>query len=575
MRNLQALFLLLFLTICSLANAQSALLYNNGTTLFAAGSSIVKVGGSVNNGQDGIIENNGEFTIDENFENNSLTRGNGIYRVAGNWINNHTFIRETSTVRLNGNNQFIGGDSVTKFYNLILEGAGVKTLQINSEATNILNINDRELATNQFDMTLSNPNANSLQRTSGFVSSLAAGRLIRAMNEPVPYIFPTGSTIGTFRYRPAEIVHSNTQLAFYGVRMANTDATLEGFDRNSLDDIVCTTNPLFFHLIERKQGSNNANIRIYYDPTTDQEWDGLANFRFPQGEWTDLGAINTVTGSPFTYNEKANYNEFDNQPYILSRVRPQTPEILGEFALCGGLSALYSVSNPQAGVTYTWSATNGNVQNTQGNQTTVDWQNQGNGSISVIATSANGCSSQSATEDVNIGTTPNAAFTFNPPSGFGTDYFQFTDQSTGASSWDWTFGNTGTSNLQNPGHTFNFSDEHLVMLVVTSADGCTDTAFAIVPIIDGFNIPNVFTPNGDGVNDVFQINGSGFNTFKCQIYNRWGNLIFESNAPQIFWDGKTLAGTKAPAGVYFVIIEIDTLTDPIKYNGTVTLLDPK
>jgi gliding motility-associated-like protein len=236
---------------------------------------------------------------------------------------------------------------------------------------------------------------------------------------------------------------------------------------------------------------------------------------------------------------------------------------------------MYSAANPQSGTTYTWGATNGDLSNTIGTQTSINWFNVGDGTVTLTATSANGCSSLPTTENVSIGTSPTAAFTFNPPAGFGTDYFQFTDQSQGANTWNWTFGNTGNSDVQNPGHTFNFSDNHIVVLVVTSEDGCTDTTFAIVPIIEGFEIPNVFTPNGDGVNDVFQISGSGFNTYKCQIFNRWGNLVFESSAPQISWDGKTLAGVKAPSGVYFVILEVDTPTEPIKYNGTLTLLDPQ
>ena len=75
------------------------------------------------------------------------------------------------------------------------------------------------------------------------------------------------------------------------------------------------------------------------------------------------------------------------------------------------------------------------------------------------------------------------------------------------------------------------------------------------------DVPNVFSPNGDGVNDVFRIKasvtGCGKEQLLVKIYNRWGQLMFESNDINFEWDGKTTQGEKANDGVYFVVIEVD------------------
>lgn len=62
-------------------------------------------------------------------------------------------------------------------------------------------------------------------------------------------------------------------------------------------------------------------------------------------------------------------------------------------------------------------------------------------------------------------------------------------------------------------------------------------------------VPNSFTPNGDGINDVFGVHGEGMKSFSMNIYNRWGQLIFEANSVNQTWDG-TFDGSLAPNGSY-------------------------
>ncbi len=70
-----------------------------------------------------------------------------------------------------------------------------------------------------------------------------------------------------------------------------------------------------------------------------------------------------------------------------------------------------------------------------------------------------------------------------------------------------------------------------------------------------FIVPNVFTPNGDDKNDIFLINATYTDNYSISIYNRWGNLVFVSNSPNISWDGRTSAGEEVSTGVYYYIIK--------------------
>ncbi len=143
-----------------------------------------------------------------------------------------------------------------------------------------------------------------------------------------------------------------------------------------------------------------------------------------------------------------------------------------------------------------------------------------------------------------------------------------------ASNYFWDFGNSTTSALFNPSVTYSVAGIYTVSLVANFAT-CYDTSYKVIIITDNLSItiPNVFTPNYDGINDLFTIHSEGALTMHLEIRNRYGVLLFVNDGTGVQWDGRSLSGENIPEGTYFYILEVtDVLNNIKKYNGYVTLL---
>ncbi len=116
-----------------------------------------------------------------------------------------------------------------------------------------------------------------------------------------------------------------------------------------------------------------------------------------------------------------------------------------------------------------------------------------------------------------------------------------------------------------------------VTLIETNIYGCTDTITKIVTVVEDFTlyVPNAFTPNGDGHNDIFQPKGMGFKpeSYEMQIFDRWGNSIFRTNDVSKGWDG-TVKGSTLKDDVYVYRIKCVTSNGGIRKEktGHVTLI---
>lgn len=375
---------------CFWVCSQNTTLINQGATIRSFSGSAVRVFGSVLNNTGGQIFVNGNGTntssqwyISEDVINESTITADGWIHLNRHWINNGMFNYGVSTVFMEGGNQFLEGTTATTFYNLTLLGSGVKTQKINKSCINILALNNLHLNTDIYTFFVLNPSVSAITRdvstvTSGFVSSANGGYLSRVTNTTGTYLFPTGSTAnnsantpgsGVTRYRPVEVVPISSTSASYTVRMANLDASSEGYTRTSKESSICTTNPLFFHQINRSSGLADATINVYYMPTLDGNWQGLARWNLPSVDnlWRVITGSSTITSTnPFSIANINSWNNFSANPYILFNGLIVSANCGGP--ICSGDQAtLSSTVIPTGTYNYSWSSTpigfNSNIQN--------------------------------------------------------------------------------------------------------------------------------------------------------------------------------------------------------------------
>ena len=162
--------------------------------------------------------------------------------------------------------------------------------------------------------------------------------------------------------------------------------------------------------------------------------------------------------------------------------------------------------------------------------------------------------------------------------------FQFKNFSQDYATSYWKFGypdSFGTSNEDEPRFSFREADlgDYVVMLVVKDRAGCVDTTFQTVTIYeDVLNyIPNAFSPNEDGINDIFKpvLRYFDRSSYRMQIFDRWGKMMFETENPDAGWNGSDNGKdyyVEAGVYVYAIRVKSERTGEAVILRGTVTLV---
>jgi gliding motility-associated-like protein len=141
--------------------------------------------------------------------------------------------------------------------------------------------------------------------------------------------------------------------------------------------------------------------------------------------------------------------------------------------------------------------------------------------------------------------------------------------------YEWTFGDGNMSNDVHPTHTFQSPGSYLIWLYAEDLKGCRDSTFKVIRIQQEayLYVPNAFTPDGDQFNSTFGAEGINIVQFEITIFNRWGEIIFESRNFDFEWDG-TYKGTPVRNGVYPWTIRYRSVNDneDVHLNGFVTVV---
>ena len=138
----------------------------------------------------------------------------------------------------------------------------------------------------------------------------------------------------------------------------------------------------------------------------------------------------------------------------------------------------------------------------------------------------------------------------------------------------WTFGTGDTSIAFEPPYVYHNPDDYIIHLYVTNQYGCRDSAeLGIrVRVREGIYIPNAFSPNGDGINEYFFVDGQNITDLKMTIFDRWGEVLVQTENKNFKWDG-TYKGRVCQQGVYIYYITTKGANGTEnEFKGTITLV---
>jgi gliding motility-associated-like protein len=227
--------------------------------------------------------------------------------------------------------------------------------------------------------------------------------------------------------------------------------------------------------------------------------------------------------------------------------------------------------------TYSW---NVGDHTTAGNVSLSHTYPAGLYSVTLTAVSDSGCvATKIKPKYIDVWPSPVADYFANPQTADVLEpIVNFNNTSAGYTNFWWYFGDVSPVDSAhiNPTHTYSdeYATSYMTTLIVKNQYGCSDTAQRLVVIDPAYVIyvPNAFTPNGDGLNDIFQPKGYYISKFEISIFDRWGEQVFSSNDIMKGWDG-TVKGRIAENSVYvWKVIVVDTQKKRHDLTGHVTLM---
>ncbi|HEY1040436.1 MAG TPA: gliding motility-associated C-terminal domain-containing protein [Bacteroidia bacterium] len=234
---------------------------------------------------------------------------------------------------------------------------------------------------------------------------------------------------------------------------------------------------------------------------------------------------------------------------------------------CPGLTITLSPTQQQSNYSYSWTGPN-NFSSTSFSPGTVSTD----GYYVLTATDlGTGCSKKDSVKIVT-NNFPVASFSADPQSGNSPLDVHFTNNSSFATVYTWNFGEGNNINLTgNPEHIYLTDGSYHVMLVAGNGNpACKDTSYLEIVVLpnSALIIPNIFSPNGDNINDVFQLKAIAVKELTVDIYNRWGQHVLTFNGLTSSWSGKEYS-----EGTYYYLVKGNTEDHKlIDEKGTVQLV---
>ncbi len=490
----------------------------------------------------------------------------------GDWINNagNSGFNEPNegAVVFLGDDQRIRGTDITHYYDLDHRGSGTKFGDLDVVVEGIMQLNDREFNMDTNTVTVTNSDTAAVKNTSGFVSSLRDGGLSRHTSYVEDYFYPVGSSAGTLRYRPVYVAPLAASPNIFKVRMANADATVEGFDRNIRQPVICHINPFFYHRIFHLSGNDAADLRITYQEPQDGQYANIVHWQnIPWWEDTSPAAY-AAGGAGLSSLVISGWNDFSYSPFALANASRKFDVENDHEIICDNDTVRLLVNEDFSG--YQFFINGVAVQSDSSNVLVISTLNDGD-TITVIGQDTT-CIAYSNELVVDVYPLPAA------DAGEDTTVYTGADvqlSGEGGIDYVWTPDSSlNYNNISNPVATVFETTPYT--LVVTDERGCKDDDTVVIIVDRDLDprevlfIPNAITPNGDGVNETWNIlNLDLYPDNDITILNRWGDVIYKT-APYLDpWDG-TYKGTPVTDGTYYYLIKLNNVNKTL--NGPLTVV---
>jgi gliding motility-associated-like protein len=363
----------------------------------------------------------------------------------------------------------------------------------------------------------------------------------------IPNIIPEFTQLGPFcinsQLDPLPTTSNNNITGNWSPNINNQDTTTYTFTPNPSE---CAFNTqMTINIWPLVQPTFNQVAAICQDDNLNQ----LPTVSLPTilgeitGTWSPQ--INNQNTTTYTFTPNPNQCSLNSQMTIEVWNRPLPTFIMNQTVGCSPLQVFFEnttgFSNPTS---CQWNMGNGNIINSCGTFVSSTYTLPGCYDVNLTMTYPGNCTNTyTEIQAICVEDNPIANFSANPIQTQINQPVIFNNLSIGSVNYQWTFGDlSGTFNTLNTTHIYQSPGLYIVNLVAYSDFGCTDTNSQVIlieePLI--YYIPNSFTPDNDKFNQTFNpIITQGIDIYNYQliIFNRWGEIIFESNDPNVGWNG--------------------------------------
>jgi gliding motility-associated-like protein len=366
-----------------------------------------------------------------------------------------------------------------------------------------------------------------------------------------------------------EITPSSTSANQFDVGFMNVNPLIAGYPNVNVDTSICLVNDKFYHIIGHGQGADVPAVTMLYDTLTDGAFNALGHWNGLSNRWTGTGnntSANTASPALSTVT-MTGWGNFSPKPFALGLRRPSV-QLTALPGYCRFDTAL--VHATPGFTSYDWYL-NGNLVHSGPDSVYAVNGLAANSVMQVIGHKVVDCDGYSSSipltvfsssgfsagpdvsamygEGVELAATGGTTYQWSPPLGLSCD--------------------TCATTIANPPN----SQGYLVTTYDSNNCRLIDSVIVTINFNSSVYIPNVFSPNNDGVNDVLYVLGHGIRTMELIIFNRWGEKVFETTDQSIGWDGTFRGQVLNPAVfMYQFTAELEDKVESVVSKGSITIV---